>query len=60
MTFTDREHEIIDEHFAEWFGDRTPDRDEVLENFAERIRETKEDEPELAAEFEAILEKYRS
>lgn len=61
--FTDREHEILDEHFGEWFPDTygqpgfAPDRVEIIENLIGRIRET-DDEPTLQAEFEAILDKY--
>jgi hypothetical protein len=58
MMLTDRENEILDEHFREWFADgQTPDRDEVIDNLNERIRET-DDEPELQAELSAILDKY--
>jgi hypothetical protein len=63
--FTDREHEILDEHFREWFPEGAgpdgiqggePDREDVIDNLIDRIRE--EDPGQLKSELEAILTKY--
>jgi hypothetical protein len=58
-TLTAREQEILEEHLSDAFNptDSTPERHEIIELLAERIRET-DDEPQLQAELQVIQNKY--
>lgn len=60
-TFTDREREIIDEHVGDFVKDngRNPDRGELIEVLADRVREEEAFNAGIAAEISEIIRKYR-